>query len=104
MALTEAVKEAIWLRRILTELDKDYCGATQLYCDNQGALALADNPGKHKRTKHIDIRYHYVRETVDNGLIMLQHIGTNDQAADMLTKALKTVKHDQNCALVRLEH
>ena len=64
---------------------------------------LADNPGRHRRTKHIDIRYHYVRETIDNRQVAFHHVGKVDQAADMLTKPLKSVKHDHNCNFMRLE-
>jgi len=104
MALAEAAKEAIWLSRMLQELGFIKNNqSTQLYCDNQGALALAGNPAHHKRSKHIDIRYHYIREMMDNGHITIHHVGTNDQAADMLTKPLKDVKHIHNCKLIHLE-
>ena len=104
MALAEAAKEAIWLSRMLQELGFIKNNqSTQLYCDNQGALALAGNPAHHKRSKHIDIRCHYIREMVDNGHITIHHVGTNDQAADMLTKPLKDVKHMHNCKLIHLE-
>ena len=104
MALAEAAKEAIWLNRMLQELgfitkDKQ----TGLYCDNQGALALAGNPAHHKRSKHIDIRYHCIREMVDNGHITIHHVGTQDQAADMLSKPLKDTKHRHNCQFIHLE-
>jgi hypothetical protein len=103
MALAEAAKETIWLNRMLQELsfiNKDK--PTQLYCDNQGTLALAGYPAHHKRSKHIDIRYHYIREMVDNGHITIHHVGTQDQAADMLTKPLKDIKHKHNCQLFHL--
>jgi methyl coenzyme M reductase subunit D len=104
MALAEAAKEATWLSRMLKELDvikKDL--PTQLYCDNQGALALAGNPAHHKRSKHIEIRYHSIKEKVDNGQITIHHVRTNDQAADMLTKPLKDIKHKHNCQLIHLK-
>jgi hypothetical protein len=103
MALAEAAKEAIWLNRMLQELGFiNKVKPTQLYCDNQGALALAGDPTHHKRSKHIDIRYHYIREMVDNGHITIHHVGTQDQAADMLTKPLKDIKHKHNCQLIHL--
>jgi hypothetical protein len=86
MAMAEAVKETIWLSRMLQELrfiTKD--NPSHIYCDNQGALALTGNPAHYKRSKHIDIRYHYIREIVGNEHITIHHIGTNGQAADMLT-------------------
>lgn len=82
IALNEAGKEAIWLQRILKELGLiNYSPSpTLIYEDNQGAIALAENPEFHRRTKHIDIRYHWVRDAIHRKLI-----------TDGLTKAL-TVK------------
>jgi hypothetical protein len=102
MALTEAAKEAIWLCRMLEEMNIRISRPITLCCDNQGALALAANPGRHKRTKHIDIRYHYIRECVESGMIVLKHVGSNDQAADALTKALQATKHEHACSQLKL--
>ena len=102
MALAEALKEGMWLSRVLKDL-----GYLQdcfiLFCDNQGAIALSENPGKHSRSKHIDVRYHFIRERVDDGQVDIRHVGTLNQAADMLTKALNNVKHTHNCQLVGLK-
>jgi hypothetical protein len=102
MALTEATKEVIWLCRMLEEMNVKVTKPITLCCDNQGALALAANPGRHKRTKHIDIRYHYIRECVELELVVLKHVGTNDQAADALTKALQATKHEHACSQLNL--
>ena len=56
--------------------------------DNQGAIAMAKNPVGHARTKHIDIRYHFVREGVQNGAIFLNYVATDEMIADILTKPL----------------
>ena len=56
--------------------------------DNQGAIAIARNPTSHARTKHIDIRYHYVREAVQEGTVDLCYCPTNEMLADLLTKQL----------------
>ncbi|KAJ0388685.1 hypothetical protein P43SY_010840 [Pythium insidiosum] len=60
--------------------------------DNQGAIALAKNPEFHKRTKHIDIRYHFVRESVETGNIELQYCSTQDMLADLLTKPIAATR------------
>ncbi len=73
-----------------------------LYCDNQGTMALATNPSNHKRTKHIDVRYHYIRESIENGSIRVEYVKTADQAADGLTKALGAIKHAHSCSLLRI--
>ena len=68
MALSEATQEAVWLNTFLIELgDMHKDDAVKIYEDNQGSIALAKNPQFHKRTKHIDIRYHFVREKVKDG-------------------------------------
>lgn len=91
---TQATKEAVWLRNLLAELtDMDECDipTTVIYCDNQGAIALAKNPKFHGRSKHIDIQHHYVREKVEDGTVGLKYIETSKQIADGLTKPLSKV-------------
>jgi len=102
MALTEATKELIWIRNLLAELGytNNKAGAnspTELYSDNQSAIALAKNPVSHARAKHIDIRHHFIRDAVQNEIIWLQYIPTEEMTADSLTKALGREKHEK-CA------
>lgn len=88
---TQAAKEAIWLKELLGQLnvnESEGPHVTVLYCDNLGAMALAKNPQFHARTKHIDIQHHFVREKVAEGQIALQHVSTDQQVADGLTKPL----------------
>jgi hypothetical protein len=91
MALTQATKEAIWLRRLLLELGFPQ-QITTIFEDNQSTIALAKNPVHHQRTKHIDVRHHFVREQVEIGSIQLEYIPTTDMIADALTKALPRPK------------
>ena len=70
--------------------------------DNQGAMALAKNPNHHQRSKHIDVRYHYVRQQVAKRTIRLDYVATADQAADQLTKPLSKVQHDRCLAAMRI--
>ena len=136
MALSDAVKEAIWLQRLLKELENrevqnsnpdlriyhedetskqwelpdpdnslgtgiaiestSAASASQpqkILADNQGAIKLATNPQFHDCTKHIDIRYHFVREAIGNGLITLEYVPTADMRADIMTKALPRERH-----------
>ena len=90
MAQTVAAKEAIWLRQLLSELTPSNKSpyAMIIYADNQGAIALAKDPKFHQRTKHIDLRYHFIREKVENGDIQLEYMHTSRQMADGFTKAL----------------
>ncbi|KAE9186560.1 hypothetical protein PF005_g20804 [Phytophthora fragariae] len=64
--------------------------ATTIWEDNQGAIALAQNAGYHARTKHVDIRHHFIRENVERGTVKVEYVDTKNQLADMLTKALGT--------------
>ena len=90
IAITEATKEAMWLRALLGELlGEEVTGApTQLWSDNRGAIALAKDNTGHRRTKHIDIRYHFIREAIEDGKIALGYCPTVVMPADAFTKAL----------------
>ena len=88
MALSAATQEAVWLRRLLIDLNVVPQGPTKLMEDNQGAIAIARNPVAHGRTKHIDIRYHYVREAVQQRVVDLCYCPTSEMLADLLTKPL----------------
>ena len=88
VALSTATQEAIWLRRLLADVGEPPEGPSEIYEDNQGAVSMAKNPVGHARTKHIDIRYHFVREGVQDGAIALKYIATDEMIADILTKPL----------------
>lgn len=99
MALTEATKELKWMRQFLTELGQGPGKeATVLCTDNQGAIALAKNPVSHAKSKHIDIRHHFIRDAVMDKIIWLQYVPTEEMTADSLTKALSRQKHEK-CAI-----
>jgi hypothetical protein len=93
MACTRAAQEAIWLRQLLEQLGFKQT-PTQLLGDNQGSIALAKNPGNHPRTKHIQLRYHFIRFAITDGQILLDYVPTSEMAADGLTKSLTGEKHD----------
>ncbi len=87
VALSQAAQECVWFRRLLSDLGMDV-SPVMILEDNQGAIAIAKNPVDNSRTKHIDIRYHYICECVQNGQIQLQYCPTDDMKADILTKPL----------------
>ena len=89
MAVSAAVQDAIYLRKLFNDLGFEQREPTVIHEDNQGCIALTENPVMHKRTKHIDIRHHFIRERVESGEIVLKYVATQDQLADMLTKPLK---------------
>jgi ATP sulfurylase len=65
---------------------------TVIYCDNQSCIKHSENPVFHDRSKHIEIRYHFIRDYVQRGVVELQYISTEEQVADILTKALNMGK------------
>jgi hypothetical protein len=93
MAAAAATKEAVWWRRFLTELGLQPPGPTVIHSDSQGSIALAKNPDHHDRTKHIDLRYHYIREQLAAKAIKAAFIGTELMLADVLTKPLGRDRH-----------
>jgi len=92
VAATHGGKEALWLRSLISEVFGDIKGPTTLFSDNQAAIALTRDNQYHPRTKHIDVRYHWIRWVVEKGSIRLVYCPTDDMVADALTKALPSAK------------
>ncbi|KAK1631316.1 hypothetical protein QYE76_005631 [Lolium multiflorum] len=88
IAAATAASQAVWLRRLLGAVLGKEPDRVKLCMDNLSAIALCKNPIFHDRIKHIDTRYHYIRECVEEGKVEVVHVGTNDQMGDILTKAL----------------
>ena len=88
MALTQATKESIWLRSLLTSFGLTCEGPITIKEDNNSAIDLARDPTFHARVKHIDIQHHFVREKVESNEIEVEHIPSRDMIADCLTKPL----------------
>lgn len=88
MAASLCVQELIWLRKMFYEILDQGELKIALHMDNQSAIRLVKNPEFHKRSKHIDIRYHFIRECFEKGLFTLDYISTEEMIADVFTKAL----------------
>lgn len=95
MAATAAACQAVWLIKLLTQITDYSIGPVTLFIDNKSAIDLAKNPIFHGRSKHIDIRYHFIRECVEKGEIIVKHVRTYQHRADVLTKALATAKFEK---------
>ena len=65
-----------------------------VYCDNTSAINISKNPVQHSRTKHIDIRHHFIRELVENKTVIIEYVATENQLADIFTKALDSSRFD----------
>ncbi|XP_035835749.1 secreted RxLR effector protein 161-like [Helianthus annuus] len=92
MAATAAACQALWLKRLLSEITGWKEEKITLRVDNVSAIALMRNPVFYGRSKHIDTRYHFIRECVENEDITVEHISGELQRADILTKALARIK------------
>ncbi|KAG8499388.1 hypothetical protein CXB51_005980 [Gossypium anomalum] len=93
MAITEACKEAIWLKGLFSELNEDLQIST-IFCESQIAIFLTKDQMFHERTKHIDVRYHFVHDIIARGGIVVRKISTHENPADMMTKSLPITKFE----------
>ena len=93
MAISAATQEAKWIRQVLAELHHGMSSGIKLFSDNQSAIDIAKNDTQHSRTKHIDIRHHFIRDSVQAGEIDISWIPSEEQQADIFTKALPAVSY-----------
>jgi hypothetical protein len=82
----------VWLRKILSDLFSVELEPTIIHCDNQRCIKLSDNPLFHDKSKHIEMRYHYVRDMVQKNILSVQYVSTAEQTVDILTKLLSLTK------------
>jgi Reverse transcriptase (RNA-dependent DNA polymerase)/Integrase core domain len=102
MALVETAKEVLWLRQLLEEMGYIQTEATTIYDDNIGCIQLAKNEVTLARSKHIDIRHHFVREKVADGVIKLEYVATKENTADILTKGISRLSYEKHVVDVGL--
>ena len=88
VATTSTTCQAVWIRRIMRDLMQDQEGATKIYYDNNSTIELSKNHVFHKMSKHIDTRYHFIQELINNAEIYLEFCKSEDQSADLFTKPL----------------
>ena len=104
IAQCNATKEAVWLRLLLKEIGYPTTGPTTIFADNKSAIALANNPIYHGRSKHVDIQYHYTREKINDNTVQLLYLSTIEMMTDGLTKPLNQIKHKRFIDLLGLEN
>lgn len=88
VAMSITSREAVWLRRLLSDVECPCETAATIFVDNQSSIRLVKNPEFHKRTKHIDVRFHFVREKVQANELKIEYLCTKKQKADIFTKAI----------------
>lgn len=96
MAISDGIKESIWLRQLLKDIGYEQTDATKLMVDNISAIRLVQNPEMHHRTKHIDVRLFFVREVYEQKTVDVIHVSSSNQLADMLTKPLASALFQSN--------
>jgi hypothetical protein len=104
IAATSAATQALWLARLMGELLGKKAEAVELRVDSKSALALAKNPVFHGRSKHIRIKFHFIRSCLEEGSVKANYINTVDQLADILTKPLGRVKFQDMRSRIGLIH
>ncbi|XP_047328669.1 uncharacterized mitochondrial protein AtMg00810-like [Impatiens glandulifera] len=92
---TDEACEAVWLQRNLKNMKFEQCEPTIIHCDNMSAIVMTKNPVFHARSKHIELRHHFIRDLVTQEIISMKFIKTEDQPADIMTKAVTIDKFDK---------
>ena len=92
IATSAAGREAVWLRKLLSDLFSSELEPIVIHCDNQSSIQPNENQMFHDRSKHIEMRYHYVRDMVQKNILGIQYVLTTEQTADILTKPLSLTK------------
>lgn len=103
MAMTHVIQEGLWLQSLFNELHLPVTLPITIYMDNTGAISLSKEAKHHARSKHIDVRYHFIREHIANGTFVPKWIPSHNNTADILTKALARplfLKHSTGLGLV----
>ena len=81
--------EILWLRRLMSEIGLTQ-DKSQLYCDNKATICISENPVQHDRTKHVEVDRHFIKEKLESGVVELPFVRSEDQLADILTKAVNS--------------
>jgi len=89
VAATTCACHSIWMKEVLNSVEEDYCKCITVFCDNSSSIKLSKNPVLHGRTKHINVRFHFIRDLIKKGEVELVYCGTKEQITDIMTKPLK---------------
>ncbi|CAI6001420.1 unnamed protein product [Closterium sp. NIES-65] len=103
ISLCQCIQEGVWLKRLFGEFGHEFAGGVPVFVDNQSAIALAQNACLHGRTKHMQVRWHFIREMVACGKVILRWCPTDRQVADILTKPLPFERHGVCMSLMGMQ-
>lgn len=102
IALSTTVRETLWVSQFVREISGIDMQPIKIFCDNTSSIKLATTDAYRERTKHIDVRFHHLRENIEENKIRVEYVSTNENVADALTKALNGPKNDQLTKLMGL--
>jgi len=102
--MAKGLCELLWLRRLLTEIGFAPTSEMDLFCDNKAAIAIAHNPIQHDRTKHVEIDRHFIKENLEAKIIWFPFVKSEDQLADILTKAVSSREFYNSLDKLRIEY
>lgn len=94
-SLTKVVTEAIWLRGLLRDLGQRVADPTIIHEDNQACIRVAESDKPTRRMKHVDVRFHFVKNEIDAGIVRLLYVPSEDQVADVMTKGLPRIQFEK---------
>ena len=103
IVITSAVCQGVWIARLVMEVMGVKMEAVKIMVDNQSTIMLRKTSAHHNRTKHIDTRYHFIRDCIEDRQVVIEHVKTEDQLADILTKSLGRVKFVELSAKIRVK-
>ena len=86
--IARGVAEVLWVRKLLTENGFSPRETCKLMCDNKAAISISENPVQHDRTKHVEVDRHFIKEQLENEILNLPYVKSEEQLADILTKAV----------------
>ena len=89
VAAALCASHCIWMQQVLKQVEGTQSTSVKVYCDNSSTIKLTKNPVFYGRSKHIDVRFHFLRNLTNEGTLIMEHCGTDDQLADIMTKPLK---------------
>jgi hypothetical protein len=92
IASCDACTKAVWLHKVVSGLFDQVLDLAVIYCDNQSCVKLSKNPMFHDRSKHIEIKYYFLRDKVHKGEVVLHYISTDEETADILAKPFSNIK------------
>lgn len=103
IALSDGVKEILWFKNLVADLGVNVSEPIRVFEDNQSTISMVKNPNLTKRSKHIDLRFHFIKDVLSQGIICIEYIQSNEQKADIFTKSLGKAKFKYLSKLLNLD-